>query len=111
MNLGPHPVAERRVNALVPKHPALAGELGRDDGGKEVMAIALDLEMVARQSGGDEATHVVSSWVSHVCDYRRSKCGFDALHAAYDGLQVSTSFRGLGAIGIAPRRQAQGLSL
>jgi hypothetical protein len=111
MNLGPHPVAKRSVNALVPKHPALAGELGRDDGGEEVMAIALDLEMVARQSCGDEATHVVSSWVSHVSDYRRSKCGFDALYAAYEGLQLSTGFSALGATGVAPRKQAQGLSL
>ena len=81
MNLGPHPVAERRVNALVPKHPALAGELGRDDGGKEVMAIAFDLEVVARQSSGDEATHVVSSWVSHAPDYLSSKFGFATLLA------------------------------
>ena len=79
VDLGPHPVAQRGVNALVPKHPTLAGELGRDDGGKKVMAIAFDLEVVARQSSGDEATHVVSSWVSHTLDYLSSKYGFAAL--------------------------------
>jgi hypothetical protein len=79
VDLGPHPVAQRGVNTLVPKHPTLAGELGRDDGGKEVLAITFNLEVVARQSSGDEATHVVSSWVGHGQDYLSSNCGFTAL--------------------------------
>ncbi len=65
MNLSAHSIAERRIDALVALHARAAFELGRDDGGKEVSAIAFDLEMRAFEAGSDEISHFGGGGVGH----------------------------------------------
>ena len=54
-----HSVAEGAVDALVAGDPVRALELGRDDGGEEMAAVAFDLDVLAGEVGGDEALDVV----------------------------------------------------
>ncbi len=48
-----HALTQGLVDPLVAAHPAQAFEFGRDDGGKEMAAVALDLQRVAGKSVGD----------------------------------------------------------
>src|SRR6478752_8519462 len=60
-----HAVAEGAVDALVAGDPVRALELGGDDGGEEMAAVALDLEVLAGEVGGDEALDVARGGVGH----------------------------------------------
>ena len=65
MNLLAHPFAQRQVDALMPLDAAHAFELGRDDGGKEVTAIAFDFTAVTRQASDDEILNFEGCWIRH----------------------------------------------
>ena len=54
VNLLAHSIAQGFVNPLVAAHARQAFKRGRDDGGKEVPAIAFDINVFAGQAGGDE---------------------------------------------------------
>ena len=65
VDLSAHSIAECRIDALVALHPRAAFEIGGDDGGKEVPAVALDLEMRALEAGGNEILHFGGGGVAH----------------------------------------------
>ena len=65
VDLSAHSIAERRIDALVALHPRPAFEIGGDDGGKEVPAVAFDLEMRAFEAGGYEILHFGGGGVAH----------------------------------------------
>ena len=65
MDLSAHSIAQRRIDALVALHPRLAVEIGSDDGGKEVPAVAINLEMRAFEAGSDEIPHVCGGGIVH----------------------------------------------
>ena len=53
MNFGAHPLTQRGIDELVTLDQPLAFKLCADDGGKKVLAVALDFEVLARQAGFD----------------------------------------------------------
>ena len=65
MDLLPHSIAEGLVNALMAHDTALAFELVRDDGRKEVLSITIDRQMGAGQTCGDVTLDFVGSGVGH----------------------------------------------
>ena len=65
VDLSAHSIAQRRIDALMALHPRLAVEIGSDDGGKEVPAVAFDLEMRAFEAGSDEISHFGGGGVGH----------------------------------------------
>ena len=50
---------------LVAPHARQAFELGRDDGGEEVAAVAVDFKVAAGQAGGDVVAHLRGRGVGH----------------------------------------------
>jgi len=71
VNLLPHSIAQRGIHLLMAPHAWLALEGGRHDGGEEVPAIALHLEVLAGQTVRDVAAHVVCGGFGHGLHYRR----------------------------------------
>jgi len=65
VDLSAHSIAERRKDALVALHPRPALEIGGDDGGKEVPAVTLDLEMRAFEAGSDVISHFGGGGIVH----------------------------------------------
>ena len=65
VDLSAHSIAERRIDALVALNPGSALEVGGNDGGKEVPAVAFDLEMRAFEAGSDEISHFGGGGVGH----------------------------------------------
>jgi hypothetical protein len=65
VDLSAHSIAERRIDALVALDPTAAFEIGGDDGGKEVPAVAFNLEMRAFEAGSDEVSHFRGGGVGH----------------------------------------------
>ena len=65
VDLSAHSIAQRRIDALMALHPRLAVEIGGNDGGKEVPAVAVDLEMRAFEAGSDEIPHVCGGGIGH----------------------------------------------
>jgi hypothetical protein len=63
VDLLPHSIAQGGVDPLVAAHARQALELGRDDGGEEVPAVAFDVQVLARQAGGNVAAHLVGSGI------------------------------------------------
>ena len=58
--LGLHLAVQRGIHQLVARDGALALELRRDDDGKPVAAVALDLHVLARQAGGNQRLNLFS---------------------------------------------------
>src|SRR5450432_3100403 len=65
MNLLAHAIAKRLVDALVSGDAIRAFELGRDDGREEMSAVALDLDVLASQSVGNETLDVFGGGLGH----------------------------------------------
>ena len=83
-----HSIAERRVDALVAGDAARALELGRDDGGEEVAAVALDLEVLA---GAGRAA--MKRWMSSGVGSAIGRCyrGAGTLRRARSPLRAATT--------------------
>jgi hypothetical protein len=58
VDLGVHAGAERVVDQAVLLHHVLAAKLGADDDGLEMLAVAIELDVIARQLLGDPAFDV-----------------------------------------------------
>jgi hypothetical protein len=65
MNLLAHSIAEGPVDPLVTGDAARAFELGGDDGGEEMAAIALDLEVRAGKAVGNESLDLGRGGIGH----------------------------------------------
>ena len=72
VNLLAHSIAQCCVHLLVAAHAWQAFKSGRDDGGEEVPAIAFNLDVLARQAGGDEVADFGGCGVGHAADCVRS---------------------------------------
>jgi hypothetical protein len=65
MDLGTHSIAQGLVDALMAANAALAVEFCRNNGGKEVLAITFDGQVLTRQTGGDELLNLFRRGVGH----------------------------------------------
>jgi hypothetical protein len=60
-----HSIAQRLIDALMSGHAVGAFKLGRDDGGKKVAPVALDLDMLTHESVSDETLDFVGGGIRH----------------------------------------------
>ena len=72
VNLLAHSIAQGCIDLLVAAHTRQAFKSGGDDGGEEVPAIAVNLDVLAGQAGGDEVADFGGCGVGHAADCVRS---------------------------------------
>src|SRR6185437_13046857 len=65
VDLSAHSIAQRLVDALMACHAVLAFEFGRHDGSEEMLAVALDFQVRAGQTGGDVLLDFSGRGVGH----------------------------------------------
>ncbi len=60
-----HALAQGGVHPLMAAHTRQAFELGRDDGGVEVLAIALHVQVIAAETGGNVRVELSGGRIGH----------------------------------------------
>lgn len=65
VNLLAHSIAQGSVDPLVAAHARQAFEFSADDGGKEMLAVAFQLQVLAGQAGSDECADFFGGRVGH----------------------------------------------